>query len=70
MRITVHVTPNASEASAVRVGEDYFEVRVNERAVGERANKRLLEILAEHFNTSKSRITIIKGTKAETKQPK
>jgi uncharacterized protein YggU (UPF0235/DUF167 family) len=38
------VAPNVREASVVRVGEEYFEVRVDERAVGGRANKRPLEI--------------------------
>jgi uncharacterized protein len=67
MLIRVSVTPNAREARVVRVSEDYFEVRVDERPVGGRANKRLLEILAEHFNIPISRITILKGTKTRDK---
>jgi uncharacterized protein (TIGR00251 family) len=67
MLIRIYVTPNAREPSVVRVSEDHFEVRVDERAVGGRANKRLLEILAEHFNIPKSRITILKGTKTRNK---
>jgi uncharacterized protein len=65
--IQVYVTPNAREARVVRISEDHFEVRVDERAVGGRANKRLVEILAEHFKVSKSRITILKGTKTRDK---
>ncbi len=61
------MTPNAREASVVKVSEDYFEVRVDQRAVGGRANKRLVEILAEHLNIPKSRITILKGTKRRNK---
>jgi len=53
MLIRVYVTPNAREARVVKVSDDYFEVRVDERAVGGRANKRLLEILAEHFKVQK-----------------
>jgi uncharacterized protein (TIGR00251 family) len=67
MLISVYVTPNAREAGVVKVSEDYYEVRVDERAVGGRANKRLLEILAEHFKVPKSRITILKGTKTRNK---
>jgi uncharacterized protein (TIGR00251 family) len=67
MLIRVYVTPNAKEARVVRVSEDYFEVRVNEKAVGGRANKRLLEILAEHFKIPKSRISIVRGTKSRNK---
>ncbi len=67
MLIRVYVTPNSREARVVKVSEDYFEVRVDERAVGGRANKRLLEILAEYFKVPKSRITILKGTKTRNK---
>ena len=67
MLIRVYVTPNAREASVVKVSENYFEVRVDARAVGGRANKRPLEILAEHFKTSKSKITILKGAKTGNK---
>jgi len=51
----------------VNLGEDYFEVWVDERVVDGRANKRLLEILAEHFKVPKSRIAILKGTKSRKK---
>ena len=67
MLIRVYVTPNAKQVRVVKVSEDYFEVWVDARAVGGRANKRLLEILAEHFNIPKSRITILKGTKSRNK---
>ena len=61
------MTPNSREARVVRVSEDYFEVRVDEKAVGGRANKRLLEVLAEHFKVPKSRISILRGTKSRNK---
>jgi len=67
MLIRVYVTPNAREARVVKVSDDYFEVRVDEMAAGGRANKRLLEILAEHFKVQKSRISIVKGTKTRNK---
>ncbi len=67
MLIKVYVTPNAREARVVKVSDDYFEVRVDERAVGGRANKRLLELLAEHFKVQKSRISILKGTRTRNK---
>lgn len=67
MLIRVYVTPNAKRASVVKISEDYFEVRVDERAVDGRANKRLLEILAEHLRIPKSKITILKGTKTRNK---
>ena len=67
MRIRVRVTPNAREAGVVKVGEEDFEVKVDERAIDGRANKRLLEILSEHFSVPKSRISIVRGTKSRDK---
>ena len=67
MLIRVYVTPHAKQARMVRISEDYFEVRVDERTVGGRANKRLVEILAEHFKVQKSRIFIVTGTKSSDK---
>jgi hypothetical protein len=58
---------NAKEARVTRTGETSLEVRVDEKAVGGRANKRLLEILSKHFNVPKSRITIVKGAKSRDK---
>jgi len=43
MLIRIHVIPNAKEARVVKVGDDSLEVRLDERAVNGRANKRLLE---------------------------
>jgi hypothetical protein len=65
--IRVHVTPNAKEAGVVKVGEADFEVRVDEVAMGGRANKRLLEILSEHFGVPKSRISIVRGARSRDK---
>ena len=67
MLMKVRVTPNAKEARVTKTGEDSFEVRVDEKAVDGRANKRLREILAEHFNVSKSKIFLVKGAKSRDK---
>ena len=67
MLVEVRVTPNAKEARVTKTGEDSLEVRVDEKAVDGRANKRLREILAEHFNVSKSKIIVVKGAKSRDK---
>lgn len=67
MFITVRVTPNAKQARVTKTGKASFEVRVDEKAVEGRANKRLREILAQHFNVSKSRIVLVKGAKSRDK---
>ncbi len=67
MLIKVRVTPNAREARVTKVSEENYEVKVDERAEGGQANKRLLEILSEHFRVPKSKIFIVKGTRSRDK---
>ena len=65
--LKVRVTPNAKEARVVKLGEADYEVRVDEKAADGRANKRLVEILSEHFGIPKSRIVIVKGARSRDK---
>ena len=67
MLVKVRVTPNSKEARVVKVGEAEFEVKVDERAIDGRANRRLLEILSEHFSVPKSRISIVRGARSRDK---
>lgn len=67
MLITVHVTPNAKEASVVRVGEASFEARVDERAEQGRANKRLVALISEHLGVPKSSVSIVRGARSRDK---
>jgi uncharacterized protein (TIGR00251 family) len=67
MLIHVRVTPNAREARVTQTAEASFEVRVDEKATGGRANKRLVEVLSEHFEVPKSRIRILRGAKSREK---
>jgi hypothetical protein len=61
MRINVTVTPNAKVPEIIRLGDNDYRVKVNARASEGRANLRLIEMLAEHFDVSKSRIRILSG---------
>jgi uncharacterized protein (TIGR00251 family) len=67
VRIRVRVTPNARQPSVVVVDEGELEVKVDAKATGGLANKRLVEILSEHFNVSKSRISIVRGIRSRDK---
>ncbi len=67
MLIDVHVTANAKAARVTQVGDHSYEVRVDERALEGRANKRLIEILSEHLNVPKSRISVIKVRRSRNK---
>lgn len=67
MLVHVRVSPNAREAHVTEVGHANLEVRVDEKATGGRANKRLVEILAEHFGVPKAEIRIVKGARSREK---
>jgi len=67
MLIRVRVTTNAKAVRVVKVGEADFEVKVDERALNGRANKRLVEILSEHFKVPRSRIIIVSGARSRDK---
>ncbi len=67
MLIKVRVTPNSRDARVVKVDEENYEVKVDARAVGGAANKRLVEILSGHFGVPKSRIAIVRGAKSRDK---
>jgi len=67
MLIQVRVTANAKAPQVTRVDDADFDVRVDEKAVEGRANKRLVEILADHFKVPRSRISIVRGAKSRDK---
>ncbi len=67
MLISVRVTPNARLPSVTEVGEARFEVKVDAKAEGGRANKRLVEIMSEHLGVPKSRIVIVRGARTREK---
>ena len=67
MFIRVRVTPNAREASVVKVDEGDYEAKVDEKAIGGRANARLLQLLSEKLDVPKSRISIVKGARSRDK---
>jgi uncharacterized protein len=67
MLIRVHVTPNSKDARVTRTGDASFDVKVDEKAVGGRANKRLVEILSEYFGVPRSKISIVRGAKSREK---
>ena len=67
MLLKVHVIPNSRQTSVTTTGENALEVRVDRPAMDGRANKRLLEILSEHYKTPKSNIAIVRGAKSRDK---
>ncbi|MBI2483525.1 DUF167 domain-containing protein [Candidatus Uhrbacteria bacterium] len=67
MRIEVTVRPNARVARVVSCGDGEYRVDVDVPALHGRANERLLEILAEHFQVRRWQIQILRGTMSREK---
>lgn len=68
MYIHVNVTAGAGKESFSprqsadkSKSKDHFEISVKEKAEGNRANTRVLEIIASHFKVSINKVRIING---------
>lgn len=64
--IKIRVVPNAKQNKIVEE-KDRLKVYLNAPPVEGKANKALVEILAEHFNVRRSKITILRGQKGREK---
>ena len=62
----VKVTPGA-KSEAVLVENDQIIIKTTKRPHDGEANTAVINLLAKHFHTAKSNITIIKGTKSRQK---
>jgi uncharacterized protein len=67
MRIYVKVIPRSSLNKVEKVSEGEYKVKLTAPPVDGEANKMLVEILADYFDTSKSRVEIVGGKSAKTK---
>lgn len=54
------IKPVRSKASG-QESEDHFEISVREKAQGNMANTRALELVAEHFKISVKKVRIVNG---------
>lgn len=66
MQIKVRVVPRAKK-TGVESFEDGLKVYMSETAIEGRANKKLIEILADYYSVKKYNINIIKGEKQKDK---
>lgn len=64
--VNVRVIPGAKRTSVTREG-DLLRVRLTAPAVDGKANKALVDVLADYFKVRKSRLEIIKGLKSRVK---
>lgn len=66
MTIKVRVIPG-SKKQQIMVFEQGLKVYLREPALEGRANKKLIEVLADYYNVRKYSITIVKGQKQRDK---
>ena len=61
MKILIRVKPRAKTAGVEKLEGENYIVSVTEPPIEGRANKEVIEILADYFKVSKSKVSIIKG---------
>lgn len=66
MKIVVRVKPNAREAK-IEKAADIFIVYVPAPPQDNKANKAVIKLLAEYFQTAPSHIRILRGAKSKQK---
>ncbi|MGB9612605.1 MAG: DUF167 domain-containing protein [Candidatus Margulisiibacteriota bacterium] len=66
MQLNVRVIPNAKQNKVVEEG-NRLKVYLTSSPLEGKANKALIEFLAEHFKVKKSQIMIIRGLKSRDK---
>jgi len=67
MRLNIKVIPNAKQNRMVEESGRH-KVYLTAPPVEGKANKALIEFLAEHFNVKKNQISIIRGAKSRIKE--
>ncbi len=67
LQISVRVTANSKKPRVLEEGKDTLKVWVNAPALEGKANKRLIEILSEHYGRPKSCFSIVGGLKNRNK---
>ncbi|MEK7613837.1 MAG: DUF167 domain-containing protein [Patescibacteria group bacterium] len=67
MYVQVVVTPGAKKERCEKTGDAAFTVSVREPAERNMANRRVVEVIAEHFNVPPSRVRIISGHRSRKK---
>ena len=70
MLLTVHVKPNARKNTIEWIDEDTLKVSVTAVPEAGKANKAVIELLAEELKLPKSQIEIVRGLTAKIKQVK
>ncbi len=65
--ISVAVKPYSKKAKVVEVEPGSYEISITAKPVKGKANKEIIELLAEFFKVRKSQIKIVRGVKSRKK---
>ena len=67
MKINVSVNPNSKYSQVTKLSDYDYKVKVDAPAQDGKANERLIEILARHFEVANTCVSIVKGFKSKRK---
>lgn len=67
MKLNIITIPNSKNKEILKISENNYKIKVDAPAIKDKANKHLIEILAEYFKVPKSSISIIKRLKSKNK---
>lgn len=67
MILSIKVVPNSKKLEIIKLSEENYKIKLDEKSAGGRANIRLIEVLSEYFKVKKSSIKIMKGRKSRDK---
>ncbi len=67
MYIKIKVIPQAKKSGIIKLDENHLKVKLLSPPIRYRANKELIELLADYYGINKSAIKIIKGKRSREK---
>lgn len=67
MRVYIKVLPRSSVNKVEKISEGEYKVKITAPPVDGEANKKLVEVLADYFDVSKSQVNIVGGKSARVK---
>ncbi len=67
MRIYVKVIPKSARKEITKISKGEYQVKLTALPIKGKANKMLIEMLADYFSVAKSLVSIVGGKSAKTK---
>ncbi len=67
MLIKVKVFPDSKKDEIIKKKEDSFEIKVKERPIEGKANKKALQLLSIYLKVSEKKIRMVRGSKKRNK---